>query len=149
MTKLFEVSEILVSYKPKIGRKPVIASSLDAYNILLPFFSTETIALQEQFVALYLNRSNRVLGGYKLSTGGITGTVADIRLILSVALNIAALGIILAHNHPSGNLRPSRADEELTANIKNAAKFMEVKILDHIIFGEENQYFSFADEGIL
>jgi len=149
MTKLFEVSEILVSYKPKVGRKPIIASSLDAYNTLLPFYSSETIALQEQFIVLYLNRSNRVLGGYKMSIGGITGTVADIRILLSVALQTAAVGIILSHNHPSGNLKPSRTDEELTANIKNAAKFMEVKVLDHIIFGQDNDYFSFADENIL
>ena len=146
----FKVSEIEVSYRPAIGRKPIISSALDAYVELKSFFEDDTIALQEQFVVMYLNTSNRILGIYPLSKGGISGTVAEVRLILSVALKVAATGVILSHNHPSGNLSPSSADKELTKKIGDACRFMDFKLLDHIIITPyEGQYFSFADEGIL
>jgi len=140
-----KVSEIEVSYRPAIGRKPKITCSLDAYNELLPFYPQETIALQERFIAMYLNRANRVIGVYTLSIGGITGTVADIRLILSVALKIAATGIILSHNHPSNNLEPSGADKALTAKIKEACRYFDISLLDHIIFSAEGLYYSFTE----
>jgi DNA repair protein RadC len=84
---------------------------------LLKFFPEETISLQERFVAAYVNRANRLIGVCNISTGGITGTVADPKLIIAVALKSAATGIILAHNHPSGNLQPSEADKEITKKI--------------------------------
>ncbi|MFZ4672430.1 MAG: JAB domain-containing protein [Flavobacterium sp.] len=143
------VSEIEVSYRPAISNKPIITSSLDAYTVLKDFISLNTIALQEHFVVMYLNRANRVLGVYKLSNGGITGTVADPRLILGIALKIAATGIILAHNHPSGNLKASSADLELTKKIKTAASFMDIMVTDHIILSVNCEYFSFADEGLI
>jgi len=136
-----------VVYKPAISDKPIISSSLDAYNVLVNFFPSETLCLQERFVAMYLNRSNRVIGVYHMSTGGITGTVVDIRLLLSVALKTAATGIILAHNHPSGNLRPSETDKEITNKIKAACKLMDIELLDHLIISPEGSY-SFADESI-
>jgi DNA repair protein RadC len=89
-----------------------------------------------------------VIGSYQLSKGGITGTIADVRLILSVALKTLASGLILAHNHPSGNLKPSEADVSLTNKIKEAAKLMDIQVLDHIILSDCG-YFSFADEKIL
>lgn len=99
---------------------------------------------------MYLNRSNAILGLYRTSTGGITGTVADLRLILSVALKIAATGLILAHNHPSGNLTPSRADIDLTRKIKEAACLMDILLLDHLILDNTGQgCYSFAEEGLL
>ena len=144
------VSEIEVSYRPAIGRKPIIQSALDAAIELRPSFDEKTIALQEQFVVMYLNTRNRVLGIYPLSYGGITGTIAEVRLILSVALKVAATGIILSHNHPSGNLSPSSADKDITKKIGEACKFMDFKLLDHLILSpEEGEYFSFADEGLL
>lgn len=88
-----------------------------------------------------------MLGVYPLSTGGITGTMVDIRLILSVALKEAATGIILAHNHPSGNLQPSSADRDLTAKIKDACKYFDISLLDHLIIAPDRKYYSFADEG--
>ena len=109
----------------------------------------KTISLQERFVAMYLNRSNRVIGVYHMSTGGITGTVVDIRLLLSVALKTAATGIILAHNHPSGNLKPSEADKELTSKIIKASGYMDIKLLDHLIIVPEGKYLSFTEEGLL
>lgn len=141
------VAEIQISYVPAIAEKPIITGSLDAYNALTPFFPTSTIALQERFVAMYLNRANKVLGVYPISLGGMTGTVADVRLILSVALKIAATGIILAHNHPSGNLKPSNTDKDLTAKIKEACSFLDISVMDHIILNPGGEYASFADEG--
>jgi DNA repair protein RadC len=127
---------------------PVIASSQDAYEELRLWFPEDTISLQERFVALYLNRANRLLGAYLASFGGITGTVADPRLIISVALKTAAVGIIIAHNHPSGNLKPSRADEELTSRIRDVAHLLDIKLLDHIILCNDG-FYSFADSGII
>ena len=97
---------------------------------------------------LFLNRSNRVLQIYSASSGGITGTVADPRLILAVALKVGAVSIMLSHNHPSGSLKPSKADEELTNKIKYAAQFHDIKVLDHVIVSSDS-YYSFADEGLL
>jgi DNA repair protein RadC len=149
MESKYKVSEIQVTYKPAIGEKPIICSALDAYNEFKHFFDPGTIALQEQFMVMYLNRSSRVLGIYPLSKGGITGTVADIRLILSVALKIAATSIILAHNHPSGNVRPSGTDIELTQKITEAARIMDINVLDHIILTGAGSYYSFGDGGII
>ena len=102
----------------------------------------------EQFVAVYLNQSNKLLSHKIISTGGITGTVADPRIILKTALEEGATSIILSHNHPSGSLKPSIADEQLTQKIKQAAALMDIKILDHIIVSNEG-YFSFADSGMM
>lgn len=142
------VAEIQLSYRPTCRLGSIIKTSKDAYEELRLWFPKETISLQERFVALYLNRANRVLGAYHASSGGITGTVADPRLILTVALKTAAVGIILSHNHPSGNLKPSRADELLTDRIKNVAQLIDVQLLDHIIISEAS-YYSFADSGLI
>ena len=102
----------------------------------------------ESFVVVYLNRANTIIRQEIISEGGITGTVADPRIILKKALDHHAVSIILCHNHPSGNLKPSKADEQLTNKIKNAAAFLDIQVMDHIIVSEEG-YYSFADEGIM
>ena len=102
----------------------------------------------ELFGVIYLNQANRVNDFEIVSQGGITGTVADPRLILKKALEKNAVSLILCHNHPSGSLKPSRADQELTTKIKEAAKYFDIKVLDHLIVSEEG-YYSFADEGLL
>jgi DNA repair protein RadC len=102
----------------------------------------------EELHVLFLNRSNNIVACEKTSQGGITGTVADPRVILSRALATKAVGLILCHNHPSGNLRPSRADEELTIKIREAARFFDIKVLDHVIVSQQG-YYSFADEGCI
>ena len=102
----------------------------------------------EVFAVLFLNRANKVNHFEIVSTGGITGTVADPRVILRKALEQDAVNIILCHNHPSGSLKPSKADEQLTAKIKEAARFLDIAVLDHIIVSEDG-YYSFADEGLL
>jgi DNA repair protein RadC len=102
----------------------------------------------ESFVVVYLNRANHIIRQEIISEGGITGTVADPRIILKKALDYHAVSIILCHNHPSGNLKPSKADEQLTNKIKNAAAFLDIQVMDHIIVSEEG-YYSFADEGLM
>jgi DNA repair protein RadC len=102
----------------------------------------------EIFAVLYLNRANKIKHSEIISEGGITGTIADPRIILKKALENDAVSIILCHNHPSGSLKPSRADEELTKKINEAASYFDIKVLDHIIVSEEG-YYSFADEGLL
>jgi DNA repair protein RadC len=141
-------SEIQIRYKPKkiVGRR--ISCSGDAYKIIKHYYPDETISLQERFVVAYLNRAHNVIGIYEASIGGLTGTIADPRLILSVALKIAATGLILSHNHPSGNLKPSNADQELTNKIQLGAKYLDIMVLDHIILSADG-YNSFADEGLL
>ena len=148
-TTRLAVSEIEVTYKPAIGRKPIISSSYDAYVEIREFYNPNTIALQEEFVCMFLNRCNRVLGVYPLSLGGITGTVADIRIILGIALKVAATGLIVSHNHPSGNLSPSKTDKDLTGKIKECCNMMELKLLDHLVIIPEGSFYSFADEGLL
>ena len=147
---LCNVAEIELIYKSKVkaSQRPLIVSALDAFEVLKAVWDESKIDLLEQFKVLFLNRANRVLCVYPVSSGGITGTVADPRLIYTAALRVNAVSIILAHNHPSGSLQPSRADEELTYKIKGAGALLDIKILDHLIMSSEG-YFSFADEGLL
>jgi DNA repair protein RadC len=148
MNKKLNVAEIQVRYFPTKSDNPSLSSSKEVYTVLKSFFPVETIELQESFLVMYLNNRNSVIGVCPLSIGGITGTVADVRLILSVALKTAATAIILAHNHPSGSLKPSVADEKITKVIGDASKIMDIKLLDHfIVAGDE--YFSFADNGMI
>lgn len=102
----------------------------------------------EVFAVVFLNRANKIINFQIVSTGGLTGTIADPRVILKKALEVDATSIVLSHNHPSGSLKPSRADEELTQKIKQAATFLDIKVVDHIIVSDEG-YYSFADEGLL
>lgn len=147
---LSKVAEVELVYRTKVkaSERPQIASSGDAAALLQMLWDDGKIELVEQFKVLFLNRSNKVLSLYHLSTGGITGTIADPRHIYAAALKLNAVSLVLAHNHPSGNLKPSRADEELTQKIKTAGTYFDIKVLDHIILNSEG-YFSFADEGLL
>jgi DNA repair protein RadC len=146
-TKAAEV-ELVYKTKVKASERPLIKNSKDTSNILRQTWDENKIEMLEEFKVLFLNRSNRVIGVYEVSSGGISGTIADPRLILAAAIKTLAVNIILAHNHPSGSLKPSRADEELTMKINEAAKYHDIKVLDHIILTAE-EYYSFADEGLL
>ena len=144
------IAEIKVSYRPTKQAGPKITSSQLAYEYLRQLYDEETVAFQEQFIILYLNRANDVIGAYNAFTGGITGTVADIRIIMGVALKSMACGIIISHNHPSGTLKPSSADKELTQRINEAGKMLDITLLDHIIISPyEGSFYSFADEGLI
>lgn len=123
-----------------------ITSSKDCADVLRESWDVGKIEFVEQFKILLLNRANRLLGIYEVSTGGITGTVVDVKLVLSAALLSCANGIILAHNHPSGNLQASAADKVVTRKMKEAAKLLDIEILDHIILTKES-FYSFADDG--
>ena len=149
-SRQFEVAEIQLSYKTKVkpSQRPKISSSKDAYSILLDTWDDEKLEFVEQFKVLLLNRANRVLGVYEVSTGGVSGTVADPKLVFAAALKANASAIILAHNHPSGQLKPSDADLKLTQKLKEGGKFLEIPVLDHIIVTSEG-YYAFADEGML
>ena len=143
-----KISEIQLFYKNENKEHIIVTNSQSAYDVLREDWSPNTIELQEEFKLLLLDRDNKVLGVYSLSKGGIAGTVVDIRLMMVAAQKAKANAIILAHNHPSGNLKPSIQDRELTKKILKASKFLDVQLLDHIIMTKKS-YFSFADEGML
>lgn len=143
-----KVTEIEVFYKPKVNKSITIKQSQDIYDLLLEEFSTGTLQMQEEVKVILLNRANMVLGIYHHSKGGISSCIVDIKLILSVALKALASNIILVHNHPSGNLKPSKADISITKKLKKACNYLEINLLDHIIYGIED-YYSFSDEGML
>lgn len=126
-------------------QRPSINSSSDAYHFLKPYLMDLD---HEQFWVLYLNRANRILKYEIVSAGGVSGTVVDAKLIFKKALEVLASNIVLAHNHPSGNRKPSEQDIRLTKKLKTAGKTLDIPVVDHIIFTDEG-YFSFADESMM
>ncbi len=149
-----EAKSIIIAAALELGRrrqaaapleKPVVKSSRDIAQYLQALLKDYAY---EVFAVVFLNRANKINHFEIISRGGITGTVADPRIILKKALEEDATSIVLCHNHPSGNLQPSRADEELTKKITEAASYLDIKVIDHIIVSEEG-FYSFADEGIL
>ena len=146
----FNVAEIQLSYKSHVkpSERAKITCSRDAYNVLLQTWDDNKLEFVEQFKVLLLNRANKVLGVFEVSTGSTTATVADPKIIFAAAIKANASGIIISHNHPSGNLSPSQMDIDLTRKVKEGGKILEVQLLDHVIITTES-YYSFADEGIL
>jgi DNA repair protein RadC len=128
----------------EVREKEKISGSKDVFE----YFHHLSDLRNEEFWVMFLNRANKIISTQKVSQGGITGTVADIRIILKNALDNFACGVVLCHNHPSGNLEPSNEDKELTQKVKQTAKLLDINVLDHIIISDAG-YFSFADEGIL
>ncbi|WP_317040368.1 RadC family protein [Robiginitalea myxolifaciens] len=127
------------------GKQVRIRQSRDAFLLLK---SRIGHLEHEEFWVICLNSANKVLCTHQLSKGGITGTLVDVRLILKKALELQAVALVLAHNHPSGNLKPSRADQQITRKVKRAANLMDIRVLDHLILNGE-EYYSFADEQLL
>lgn len=146
-----KVNEIKISYREKRStfNATTIKSSSDAAKLVFNQWNKDTIGLHESFKVLLLNNSNKAKGIYQLSTGSITGTIVDMRILFAVIIKTLAVGVILIHNHPSGKLLPSEVDKQLTAKIKKAAKLFDINVLDHLILIPTGDYFSFADEGIL
>lgn len=126
-------------------QKMKISSSMDAYERLQPYVENLN---HEEFWVVYLNRGNKILEIKNISSGGITGTVFDMRLVFKDAILLESTNIILCHNHPSGNLTPSEADKDLTHKTRDAGKLMSIEVLDHLIIADKG-YYSFADEGLL
>ena len=129
----------------EVDKKAVVRSSQEAYQSMYPHLSGLD---HEQFWVLFLNHGNRIIETKNFGKGGLTSTVVDQRIILRNALEMNSTALILSHNHPSGNLNPSRSDKELTEKIREGARLLDIKVLDHLILSSEG-YFSFADEGLL
>jgi DNA repair protein RadC len=144
-----ELSEISINYSPKVklSALPKVLTSKDAETQFRSVWSNKMEYIEEMYLMI-LNRANKVLGYSKISHGGMSGTVVDTKVVFQTALKAHASSIMLAHNHPSGNLKPSEADLRITKIIKEAGRIMEIPLLDHIILTQEG-YYSFADEGIL
>ncbi len=143
-------AEIELVYKMTVkpSGRPIIRSSNDAAGLLSAAWDKDKIDFVEQFKILLLNTGHRVLGLVDISSGGVAGTLADIKLIFSAALKANATSIILSHNHPSGNPRPGKMDKQVTNRLQLAGELLDVKVIDHIIVSSEG-YYSFADEGII
>jgi DNA repair protein RadC len=144
------IAEVELVYKTNVrpSDRVKVTTSKDAYDVLLQSWDSNTLELCEEFKILLLNRANKILGLFRLSKGGVSGTVADPKLIFAAALKANASSIILAYNHPSGNLQPSQSDIDLTKKCKEAGRLLEIQVLDHMILTTE-RYYSFADEGII
>lgn len=128
-----------------VEKRTKVTSSKDAYNSISPVLSD---LQHEEFWVIYLNRNNEIIKQENISKGGVSGTVADSKIIFKRAIETLASAIILSHNHPSGNLKPSNADIQLTKKLKEAGTMLDIPVLDHLIIGEKD-YFSFADESLM
>lgn len=142
------ISEIEVSYNPQRIADYKISDSSKTYELILSQWNWKEIEMLEEVKVIFLNRNNIVIGIYNLAKGGISQCTVDIRIILGIALKSLSTSIILVHNHPSGNLQPSQSDKEITQNLKEACKMVQIALIDHLIITKEN-YYSFADEGLL
>ena len=142
------VSEVELTYKNNVpyNQRQKISNSQGAYEILTNLFPENTMDYRETFIVLYLNRANQVLGYSVISQGGTSNTTVDIKMVIQTALLANASCIMLAHNHPSGNLRPSSDDNRITNRIIEAARLFDITVLDHIVITNES-YYSFTDNG--
>ncbi|MDE3183771.1 MAG: JAB domain-containing protein [Bacteroidota bacterium] len=144
-----QIAEVELVYKSKVkaSERPKVTHSRDAYVIFRDNWDENKLEFVEEFKVMLLNRSHKVLGICSLTLGNVSGTIADPKLVFVTALKSNASYVIIAHNHPSSSLKPSRTDEELTRKMKEAGKFLDLPLLDHLIITDES-YYSFADEGI-
>jgi DNA repair protein RadC len=145
VVRKIELKVVLNGYVPTHQ----IRTSQDLYHYALSVIDKNTLALNENFYVIFLNRSNHVSGYFHASMGGITGTVVDVRNIMQAALLHNSTVMILLHNHPSGNLTPSQADLDITRKVKEAGKLFDIQVVDHLIITPYETYYSFADNGVL
>jgi DNA repair protein RadC len=150
-SEMFKVNVVSLCYKQKYDTTdyPIINNSKIAADILFQSWDKDTIAMEEQFKVLYLNRRNQVIGLYTVSVGGLTGTVVCNKKVLACGLKIVASGMIIAHNHPSGNKKLSEQDRKITKSLQECGKIMNINVLDHIIVLPNGDYTSFADNNEL
>jgi DNA repair protein RadC len=146
--KKYKFPKIKVKVSVTKGDKVTITSPEKMVEVMRSIFDADTILWTEEVIMVCLNRANDVVGYYRVSSGGFSGTVLDPRVVMTIALNNASSSIILAHNHPSGNLKPSEGDKAITEKIKNACAFFDMKLLDHLIITDES-YFSFNEGGLI
>ena len=140
--------QITLQLRKGYALKAKIGCSADADEVFRKIWDVDSLPIYESFIALYLNRANNTTGWLKVSQGGTVGTVVDIKMILTAAINSLACSVIVAHNHPSGNTNPSDADIKLTTKLRDACKLLDITLLDSMILTEDS-YKSFADEGLL
>ena len=147
---LSQISEVELVYRRKVraNDRPQISNSQDAYSLFRENWDDLTINLYEQFKVMLLDRNNRCMGISTISSGGVSGTVVDAKLIFALALKGRACNLIVAHNHPSGNLSPSSQDMSLTRRLCEAGKLLDISVLDHFILTDES-FYSMADEGYI
>jgi DNA repair protein RadC len=150
-TQQTTISEVRLVYRTKVkaSERLQVKCSRDAFDIFMENWDLDSIEHIEEFKLLLMNRSNSVLGIMPVSKGGLSGTVTDVRLIFQGAIKANASGIIVCHNHPSGNLNPSESDTKITQKIKEAGMLMDIQLLDHLIIISDEKYYSFADNGLL
>jgi len=146
-----KVNEITISYRGNLQANLLtkITGSRGAADLAYSEWNKNNIELHETFKIMLLNNANKVKGIYEVSNGGITGTLVDVRILFAVLLKSLTTAVILLHNHPSGTLKPSEADKQLTQKIIKAGDFLDIKVLDHLILSPDGDYYSFADNGIL
>jgi DNA repair protein RadC len=151
MENLFKIEEVELIYKTKVkpSERIKVFSSKDVVKVFKSIYDINKIELQEMFYVMLLNNANKVLGVAHISTGSTTSCVVDVKSIFSIAIKANASAIVLCHNHPSGNLTPSDVDKQLTKRVKEAGKLLDIAVLDSVIISSEENYFSFADEGII
>lgn len=146
--RMKKISEIKVSYSSSSSDRIILRNSENVWKTALSNWNLDIIEFQEEVKLILLNRANVVLGIYDVSKGGTTSSIIDLKIVLAIALKCNAHGLILLHNHPSGNLKPSIMDKRLTEKLKQACKIVDLTLLDHLIITKES-YFSFADNGML
>lgn len=147
---LNKVAEIELTYKPnyRIAERPKINSSKETYQLLMNYWEVGRLEFLEEFKIILLNRRNRTLGIINISMGGFVGTVVDSKVIFAAALTACASGIILAHNHPSGEVNPSQQDIAITKRLVEGGKILDIAVLDHLIISND-RYYSFSDDGLI
>jgi len=145
------ISEVKLIYRTKVkaSERLQVKTSQDAFDIFMEHWDLDSIEHVEEFKLMLLTKSNKVLGIASISKGGISGTVTDVRIILQYAIKANASGIIICHNHPSGNLNPSVSDHAITKKVKDSALLMDIQFLDHLIIIPEGKYYSMGDEGMI
>jgi DNA repair protein RadC len=146
--KKYKFPKIKVKVSVTKGDKVTITSPDKMVEVMRSIFDADTILWTEEVIMVCLNRANDVVGYYKISSGGFSGSVVDPRVVMTIALNNASSSIILAHNHPSGNLKPSEGDKAITEKIRKACAFFDMNLLDHLIITDES-YLSFKEEGLI
>lgn len=145
------LGELTVGYKydTPFKNRPKIKNSKEAFNVIKHLYDKDKLGLHEQFVVLYLNHANVVIGTINLFTGTHSGIMIDNKIVVGTAIKLMASGVIISHNHPSGNLEASQSDIKLTNTLHKALKLMGIKLLDHLIISPENKYISLVDEGVV
>lgn len=150
MNNLSNLGEFTIGYKycSNIKDRPQLHSTKDAFQVLKMIYDTDRLGIQEQFVVVFLNNSNIVIGCCNLFTGSLNSTTVDLRLIIASALKLMATGIIISHNHPSGKMKASESDILLTRRLKQALALIDIILIDHIIISPFDEYLSLKEDGI-